>query len=57
MVVFVPYLLEVPQHVDPTVEDALPLGRIQLVDEISGVVKVTLLIPTETEPSRSYHSL
>lgn len=43
------YLLKVPQHVDPAVEDALPLGRVQPVDEICRVVFVAFFIPVRTE--------
>lgn len=39
------YLLEVSKHVHPAVEDALPLGRIQLVDKLGGVKLVALLVP------------
>ncbi len=39
------YLLQVSQDIHPTVKDTFPLSRVQLMDEISGVVLMTLLIP------------
>ena len=43
--VCLPHLLHVAQHVLPAVEDALPLLRVQVEDEVSGVVLIALLVP------------
>lgn len=45
--VCLPHLLHVAQHVLPAVEDALPLLRVQVEDEVSGVVLIALLVPAE----------
>ena len=37
------------QHIDAAIEDALALRRVQLMDELCGVVLVGLLIPVETK--------
>ena len=44
-----PYLLHVPQHVFPAVEDALPFLRVEVVDEVGGVVLVAPLVPAPGE--------
>lgn len=44
-----PYLLEVSQHVDSAVKDALPLWWVQPMDEICGVVFVAFFIPVVTK--------
>lgn len=45
-----PHLLHVAEHILPAVEDALPLLRVQVEDEVSGIVLIALLIPAgETE--------
>lgn len=41
------HLLQVTQNIDPAVKDALPLSRVEIMNEICGVVFVTFLIPTE----------
>lgn len=41
------HLLQVTKNIDPAVEDAFALGGVEIVDEVSGVVLVTLLIPAE----------
>lgn len=45
MVWCVLHLLQMSQHIDPAIEDTLPLCRVQLVDELRGVVLVGFLIP------------
>lgn len=40
------YLLHVPQHILPAVKDSSTLLRIQLVDEVGGVVFVRVLVPS-----------
>lgn len=42
------YLLQVSQNINPTVKDTFPFSRVKLVDEICGVLLVTLLIPVKT---------
>lgn len=46
------YLLQVSQDVDSAVEDAFPLGGVEFMDEISGVVLMTFLIPVKKEQGR-----
>lgn len=43
------YLLHVPQHIFPAVEDTLPLLRVEVVDEVGGVVLVAPLVPAPGE--------
>lgn len=48
--VCLPHLLHVAKHILPAVEDAFPLLRVQVEDEVSGVVLIALLVPVgETE--------
>lgn len=49
MVTSVLYLLHVSQHILPAVEHAPPFFRVQLVDEICGVVVVAVLVPADTQ--------
>lgn len=46
------HLLHVSQHVLPAVEHAFALLRVQLVDEVGGVVLTTALVP-ETQGARA----
>lgn len=43
------YLLHVSQHVLPAVEHSSAFFRVQLVDEVRGVVHVGVLVPKRTE--------
>lgn len=47
------YLLHVAKHVLPAVEDAFALLRIQVENEVSGVVLIALLIPARETRSLS----
>lgn len=40
-----PNLLHVAEHILPAVKDALPLLRVQVENEVSGIVLIALLIP------------
>lgn len=42
-----PYLLHVAKHILPAVKDALSLLRVQVENEVSGIVLVALLIPAK----------
>lgn len=47
------YLLHVAKHVLPAVEDAFALLRVQVENEVSGVVLIALLIPARETRSLS----
>lgn len=44
-----PYLLQVAQDIGPAVENALPLGGVEVVQELRGVVIVAFLVSGEEE--------
>lgn len=42
-----PYLLQVAQDIGPAVENALPLGGVEVVQKLRGVVIVAFLVSGE----------